>query len=534
MSMENSKTEGFSIAFWRKPAREELKTRFLGLNLLGILWLLGFTIFTVEWARRSQPFQLPTYWLYGVYAVLLVIVLVMRHLALRFSWIVFGVMLFAMWLHNKHEPPTALVIEFLVACGVFFMLEGMELAYTELRDKAPDQLPSTIARAIQEINQDRDAFYDAREFIVVLLLAWLTVSSDFEAARLPIVGLTQNRNLTLAFSLVFTSVLVIWFAQSPSKRLATKNSLAFLVVFQFAFVWRYCLKPIGTVMNRLQITYPGHLLATRLERLCAFQGGRNLPPSRRSFYLDALKSYGYSYPFVQDKVIVHHDTSAEFRHSSLVYFTNTAPRSEFSTTFQFDSKIAFADAKVRTFAVPLVGEQLEPAFEVGLRAIFEGKVLPKEFIERESSLELERDLTKPEKQLTYQIHSPSPLPNSVTDGASGIAAVVYLEVIVKLHKEAFKLPTGPAYAGRVSDYWEKRNVSPCGEYRFLLQIESSKQNMKLAKFVSNVIVWEGNHLEEFERVEKLGLTSTGLTRDQTIPYPLLGATYRFDWEVWPS
>ncbi len=505
---------------------------------LSSLWLLIYSGILIKWLyderlRSWLTGGWPLYVAAGLYAVAVVLAVWLHRVMLNLSWFSLGAILVFIWLSNSAPPWQHKLVAVVVVCFIFFILEGMELAYTELRDKDPERLPDYICSPVQQINMDRSVFYDARELLVVLLVVLLTVWSDFDKMSLPIVGPTSERKWTLGFSLIFTSVLLIWFAQGPSKQLATRNSTGFLRTFGFTFVWRFVLKPIGMVMRKLRVNAPGELIVERLERARGLGAERNLPPSRHSFYTDALRCYGYSHHFAEDTITVLEDGSGTFEHRCLTYITSAARRSAFSHRYVFDAPIhKIEKAEVAIYSVPVFGETMSLPYNECLRAIFEQRQLSPGFQLHTSGLREERELTPDRKDVKFTFHATEPLPGSLlVGGVPAPAAVLRVHLIIALSPGCFCVPS--ILATTAKDHWYRRMALPCGEYKFQFELKG-RDELRIANFTSKVSLWDQLHPSESDRVTKGVQPSEPSHRNNVIQYPLTGADYKFEWEVWRS
>ena len=109
----------------------------------------------------------------------------------------FGCLLIFVWLFNTEQPWQHKLLGLVVICLLCFLLEGVELAFTELHDKDSERLPDNIKGVVAEVNRRRAEFYDARELLVVILLVSITILSDNTKISLPIIGPTSDRRWTL-------------------------------------------------------------------------------------------------------------------------------------------------------------------------------------------------------------------------------------------------------------------------------------------------------------------------------------------------
>ena len=107
----------------------------------------------------------------------------------------------------------------------FFFVAGLEIAYTDLRDKDPGQVSSNVRALLKDMQQHEEIVYVAREWLGVILIVIFAYISDFETIFIPWLG---ERHWRLRFTLLFTTVPLTWLAQGPAKRLAARNSEQFL------------------------------------------------------------------------------------------------------------------------------------------------------------------------------------------------------------------------------------------------------------------------------------------------------------------
>jgi hypothetical protein len=466
------------------------------------------------------------------YLVLTLLELKFIRRVLDASWLLFGCLLIFVWLFNTEQPWQHKLLGLVVICLLCFLLEGVELAFTELHDKDSERLPDNIKGVVAEVNRRRAEFYDARELLVVILLVSITILSDNTKISLPIIGPTSDRRWTLGFSLVFTSLIVIWLAQGPSKMLATTNSAAFLRFCEFPSLWRLLIKPLAWTMSKLRLNSPSELIVGRILAVSKPDGTsaeRNLPPSRHSFYLDALKCYGYSYHFADDVVAVSGDGSV-FEHRCLLYVTKSGERSSFSLKYDFDGPILdVQEEAVDVYSVPMFGETMSDEYHENLRAVFEQTRQPAGFVKHEFVLRTRSELSEDKHEVVYSVQCPEPVPGClVVNGLPASAAAIRVHVKVVLGPGAFRLP---ADEDTVTDNWGRRIAVPCGEYRFRLEVTGGVE-LEIAQFRGTVNFWNEIHPGETSRLGRPAETVAPNMREKLIFYPLTGADYRFDWEIW--
>jgi len=328
-----------------------------------------------------------------------------RGLALAF-WTTFMILCLSIWLdtvfHEEHENPYACLVPIFWAFCIFFFtfaLEGLEVAYIELRDKDDQQFmrERRAIRVLRRIAQMRDRshpvskagaaltdkdylkardktangedFFEAREWAIIMLLIWATFLIDRPKYSIPWVirvteqqtGLLTAVRLTLTIGL--TAFALVWVAQSPSKYVARNNSVNFLTsipsqvgLLFLRFAW-YLLSFVG-------LQYPSQItnkLAMRAMPSC--QERRNLPPSEFTFFADALKKYGYGFLIGQTDLNICADGSCKVCSRTLFYID--MPRESVSKVFGYEAGFEeesqrkldnLAPSKCWVFMSPLIGE----------------------------------------------------------------------------------------------------------------------------------------------------------------------------------
>jgi len=263
-----------------------------------------------------------------------------------------------------------------------FILEGLEAAVSELRDKDEHQLSAPVGNLFQRLSKEEDAFFETREWLAVALVVIATLMMESDHYFIPVVGLVNGSPIQaididgekplghfirIALSLILSTFPFVWLAEGPGKHVARRNSVQFLrySVIQFSVqivesAWR--------IMRILGLQYPAAIANhTALLLLKESRKSRYLPPSEFSFFSDSLKRYGYGSPITDLKIIIHKDGSAEVDSKFLAYLIT--PRSAVSRIFSFENGY-IAETKQRlilrnsqdtrwwAFEVPLIGERI--------------------------------------------------------------------------------------------------------------------------------------------------------------------------------
>lgn len=275
-------------------------------------------------------------------------------------WIAFGVLL-CTWVQSLPENHKSSWLGLLLfpILLFYFLAEGLEMAFADLRDKDLDQVKPELQSTLADMKVNKEMFLESREYLVIVLIVGTTFLTHFEKLVIPWWPApieTENKVWCLLFSLVFTTVPFVWIAQGPPKSLAISNSEAFFRVALWAWP---ILKLIGRLLQTLGLFIPSRGLTWLTHRIPQFRDGRNLPPSNRAFVQAALRRYGsvnYDLHFFLD---IQPDGSCNLTRSSLLYVLTGSQRSEFRWRVQFDKAIRTASVDARLHAVPDTGENLD-------------------------------------------------------------------------------------------------------------------------------------------------------------------------------
>ncbi|HLY66122.1 MAG TPA: hypothetical protein VKU60_11360, partial [Chloroflexota bacterium] len=111
---------------------------------------------------------------------------------------------------------------------VLFFAEGIELAVTSLLDVPPERLAdAATAGELREIQQRVRFFFAQRQVFVVIIITFTSLITSYNWLSVPFVGRVAGF-WPFYFSLVFTSLTVLWFCQVTPKQLAIINPERFL------------------------------------------------------------------------------------------------------------------------------------------------------------------------------------------------------------------------------------------------------------------------------------------------------------------
>ncbi|HEY2811357.1 MAG TPA: hypothetical protein VGJ00_08225 [Rhabdochlamydiaceae bacterium] len=499
------------------------------------IWVTGAWLVNLashwQYARSFQPLYLQA----AIYLLLVVIALIFRTNLLGPSWFLFGALLIYVWTINiaaDTAHPIRWVFLLCLMLLVYFLLEGIELAVTELRDKDPDVFDDhKISRAIKEINKKRGLFYDSREWMIVLLVVFLSIKSDFEKIELPM-GLNRYPHAHTIFSLLFTTFIVVWLCQSPSKELATKNSVAFLKLAQFPRFWWPCIRMIGTVVEQIGLQEPSEWIVGKLSQLKPFRKPRDLRPSDAAYFLYGLKVFGYSLFKLQETVILNQDGTARFTQRGLFYVINGDPK-EFGRWYEFDRQFKQIKRTIWAYFVAKPGETITPELQAALEEAFEDKptkpglrksISAPNFSPRGSVYNGPNGTPRQD----YLIKLPFDLgdPQNLVDKDLAALAVGF-EISFEVDPDGFSLPSGPG--SMVKDEIYKEVNFPWGRYELEVHLEIPG-DVQFAGLVGEATILKMKSEQETKKMFQQALGNKHFKR--YINYPLAGAKYIWHWEIW--
>jgi hypothetical protein len=422
-----------------------------------------------------------------VYVVLLLLALRFSELALRISWVGLGVLLLYTWCLNMKRSSDRWIEWsgglFLILL-VYFVLEGFELAVTDLLDKDSSQLPAqdqSVARALAQVNDKRSVFYDTREWVIVALVVVLTTHSDFDQRFvLPPFRIADDRAHTI-FSLLFTTFIIVWISQSPAKLLATKNSLAFLRFWKFTLWWPV-IRFVGNVMDQIDLHFPANLIAGCFLRLRAFQTPRNLQPSDPAYFISGLKKYGYAFYQLWERLVINADGGATFSQKGVLYVLDTDKR-DFGRWFEFGAAFREKGKKTWAYFAPQPGEMLSKDLAAGLEKIFDHQDPGPGFRrcnadplldERPKSLEETQDTSGriTRQRRNYRIFAPPLGEAESSQEATGSAFAIGYEITFLVEAKGFEMPNDDDNQ-IVSDYILKEVSFPWRKYIIEVQLEDA-------------------------------------------------------------
>ncbi|MBB5056169.1 hypothetical protein HDF16_000838 [Granulicella aggregans] len=443
-------------------------------------------------------------------------------------WLLFAVVLIQTWflslIHGGYDAVWYSIGEIFVL-GCLGLLAGFEMAFADLRDKDPGQVDEDIRGLLRQMQAYDDKISEAREWLGVALvvaaaalveLHWtLPVYADNALAWL------QHRYKPLHFeadtekfvlSILFTTLPVVWFAQAPAKSLALWNSVRFLKLFRWAWP---ILKVTIAVMELVRINVVTEVIRWATRRVWPKEP-RNLKPSDSAHYVSCVRRYGYGVHDMDETIFVRPDGSITVHQVSLIHVL-AADRTTFERWTTWNSACKQKEAHVsRAVFCPLPGEKIGD-FEEQIAKFRSGGF--KDF--PQDSIKAVDVSTTPKPNLAaFEIRSIDPM--GTINPPQG--AIVLFEMRAEWNANAF------AISGQ--DFYEFTCEFPYRRFRTVITLDPACLfSMALP---DRSCSFRGNrHDAEASRITFTPIPRSPHQLEIEILYPLPGATYRIDWQVWP-
>ena len=454
----------------------------------------------------------------------------------RILWLtsvaILGVIWFWTVIANRQDLKAVVGIAIVIgAFGIMastFFLEGLEIAYTSLKDKELRQI--TNKRLFGMIKESEPEFYEAREWCVIALVVFVTIMVDKERYVVPFIGPVETKTIAGKFlrgliTFGLTTFPFVWIAQSPAKELAIRNADFFLQIPLTAVVARGVLI-VGKAVRLLRLKEPSDLSTKTYENIFNELGQeRNLPPGEIKSFTDTLKKYGYGVVVDHDTLTIQEGGVCEFKTRVLIYMC--APRHAVSRSIGFESAIeGTPDIRFGMFAIEEVRESVEDnlklwfdifdtkideiAEKFSLTRVDDKSFKPRVSFKKRTSIPGQEKIMKAiPTPVNMSVVFPEAMPKPPEEEKSKKGALVVLEVHGKAKANAFKILS--AGGSECEDFYSKFFVNPT--LRSELEINLGDKVEGTFSTTSNdytVTFEDTEHLAESERFRLMQTKSAQL------------------------
>ncbi len=450
-------------------------------------------------------------------------------------WGAFAITLLYIWISTlrQHQKSILLFVFFeMLLLLLLYLVAGFEIAYTDLRDKDPEQIDDDIRETFNNIKRDEDVLYESREWLGVLLVAALAAMCEFTPVFEPafLIGDPAHPHVDPAtwkiiFTLLFTTVPVVWIAQSPAKTLAILNSQR--LFRRCRYIW-YLLEPLGIATSALgfgSLTKLMYGVTARRWRTSK----RNLRPSGPAFYVAALKRYGYGLQALRETLSISDSGAVEVIQEGTLHVVS-ADRKVFVRELFYDSSVYLSgDIEVLdAFQIPVPAETdheiEEQIAKCGVATLPDGykRLTPSEF--ERSQLNDDNG-----KHVSFQIAAGRALasaPNISNGRGNGYSTVIRYRIRALWGPGAFTLNE------HQKDYYRLRAIYPVRSFSFTISLAETT-GRRFANLTPSVMMIGNEHLEEQSKVfSKFQNEDDYQTTETTVTYPLAGPAYGVIWDIW--
>jgi len=419
---------------------------------------------------------------------------------------------------------------------ILFLAEALELAYAFLSDKNPDEFGEVEGEIMEDIRKKSDFFYEAREWLAIMIIVLITLMAETDAIYVPFFGklpnltvplgvLTFSIKFTVIFSLLFTTLPVIWIAQGPGKKVGLASSLKVLVSTRW--VW-WLVKQVGDFVEQTGLSAPATVMARWLLATKKFSPNENFGPSDQGFFLACLQRYGLALHDLSITVTVHEDGSCHVRHKFVLYLVRY-PRTTYSRQIRFvGSEIESAEfLSLKGYESPVVGRKYEDIGKL-LDQISEGicpdkfkNIVQERWYRNNDRVKEENKENPKEDGVRFGLTTWDPVPSKV-DSACAFAA----EWIGAWKQGAFKVGNDE------EDWFQSRFDYPCRSYQLQILTDSGSK-IFLSHILAEATLMGNPHTGEQQRLDdarkKDGGQNTLLSA--VLNYPLPGTNYKYSWKV---
>jgi len=420
----------------------------------------------------------------------------------------------------------------LLLLTVLFFAEALEIAFTFLLDKNVDELGPSEGEIMKRLRKHKDLFYEAREWLVVGIIVGITFMADFETIKFPFVqheigyvrifGTDLPIKWAFIFSLLFTTVPVVWIAQTPGKRVGRSSSQH--VLNNTRWLWPI-IQNVGSVIEATGLGGPGTWIADQLLKTKSFSPKENFSPSDEGFFLSCLRRYGFALHDLSITVVINADGSCSFRQKFVLYSAKY-PRTTFHRRTIFDGGRPLNGRFVsfKGYESPVVVDRNYDEVDLLLDQIADGicperfKAFPEDMWDTSSTLH--PDPSVPDECTGYNLVVKTWNPLPVKDKSCAFAA----EWIGEWSIGALKVNDGE------SDFFQIRTDYPCRTSRLKI-VAGSGTSIRLTNIQANATLMGNVHAGEADRLNSSVTEGVDTLLQSTLRFPLPGANYRLSWVV---
>jgi hypothetical protein len=355
------------------------------------------------------------------------------------------------------------------------------------------------------------------------LIAAISLATDFSLLWIPFYGQLDHPRVLETFSLIFTSLMVFWFASVAPKKLAMSNPQVFLQYSRL--LW-----PIIRWAAWDPSTAPSEWLVGYLSKRAPFNRKKSLAPSFAAYYEQSVRRYDFASDRLEQEIVIKPDGSCSIRQKGLLWILG-GQRTDFDHSTSADSDLydgRFHYSKV--YVGPCLTEKRELLF-ASLDGLFDGPTATLGIEEvAANKIGVKGEFPDPPaKSAKWSIRCDRKLPEGLfMPGATNLAApptgygaLVMYEWELHGRPEAFNIRAG-------GDHWFLDTSSASRRNSVTIRLEGQMQfaTPRVTFKMSNE-----THRSETERLQR-ELIHEPRTLRLDAAYPLPGGKLLIAWDWW--
>lgn len=230
------------------------------------------------------------------------------------------VFLIAVWfatVFRLFSWPAALfnIASVLGAMFILFTAEGLELAVSALLEQGPEWIgDSGASRVWREIYGDPQTFFSTRQIFVAGVITWMTSTTTFPFVFVPFMGQVNRASsvdIPSLFSVILTTLTVLWWSQVLPKQLSVRNPEAF-------FSWARWLCRIIKYISKFDLMAPVDMTLSMIPS----PSRPALRPSGLDVYRYNLASERVSRDRDTVRLVINENENVTFTKQSLLLLMN--------------------------------------------------------------------------------------------------------------------------------------------------------------------------------------------------------------------
>jgi len=415
------------------------------------------------------------------------------------------------------------LLEVVLLLAVLFIAEGLEIAYTVLRDKDSEQLAEFDSSIFRDMKSHENLIYEAREWLVILIVVTLTLKTEFTNVYVPFWGMIPDFNgpgvvmqAHLLFSILFTTVPLVWIAQGPAKEYARAYPQKMLNLADKTRVW-LLIKAVGFLADRSGLMVPQRAVGLSLIRAGASSPDPSLKSNDRNWFWESAERFGIA--VYENTVDIHIDQDGLCRVRQRLLVYAVSPQTVFRHSLMLDSSAIPSSLKtnfVRGYNGPPFNGPIS-RLEGQLDALVKGESLGSDFEEVSEFCTVTLSEPADGKRAEFQAKTWYEVP----EAGRSFAMLLECEGIWK--------PEALRRVNDIGSYYSASCDYPCRRQRLRVYSKAGVR-MNFTNVKAEATMMGSPHPGETERLRRA--KEPGVTElSSLLTYLIPGVSYKYSWNT---